>query len=420
MFKVLIVDDEKIVRIALKTMIQWEEHGFQLIGGAIDGSSALDMAEKLRPDIIITDLKMPVMDGLELIGKLQERLYPGKIIVLSNYGDYDHVRKAMKLGALDYLLKMTLKPEELLDLLHKASKQIITDKEQIAQDIRINFALNENNLLLKKQFFKDLLLEDDSAVQHVRSQSKKLGIEAGSELSYLICISIEPNDPLLGEGKIKDQKLLAYSVVNIVREVLSEAAQLEIAELSYKEFVVLLPVGDEQTFELRKSQILRNIPAILQQYLNLRVDITLSPAFAGLEHMRSAYESAAGLTKCIQMMPLEEKRYRKEVEEVIAYMKAHLGKKLVLSEMAGLVNLNESYLCRLFKSETGQTIVNYLTGLRMQKANELLRDRSVMIKEVAAQVGIDDPFYFNRLFYKQNGQSPSEFRRSIEGSNYHS
>ncbi|NRF92439.1 response regulator [Paenibacillus frigoriresistens] len=131
MIKVLIVDDEKIIRIGLKMMIPWEQHGFELIGAAEDGVAAMALVEQYKPDIVITDLKMPRVNGLELIQKLKDMpVFNGKIIAISNYGEYDLVREAMKLGAIDYLLKVTLKPENLLDILNNASSQLSTEKQK--------------------------------------------------------------------------------------------------------------------------------------------------------------------------------------------------------------------------------------------------------------------------------------------------
>ena len=104
MYRALIVDDEDIIKIGLKTIIDWEQLGFEIVGTAEDGLEAIKKVEELSPDLIITDIIMPRMDGIELMEELKKRGFAGKIIVLSNYGEVDYVKRAMKLGAEDYIL----------------------------------------------------------------------------------------------------------------------------------------------------------------------------------------------------------------------------------------------------------------------------------------------------------------------------
>ena len=124
MYSILIVDDEPIVKIALRSILPWEEHGFSICGTASNGLEALPLINQHHPDVIITDLKMPGMDGLELIRILKEQGYPGEILVLSNYEDFDSVRSALLLGAADYLLKIKIQPDTLLSCLNKTVEKL--------------------------------------------------------------------------------------------------------------------------------------------------------------------------------------------------------------------------------------------------------------------------------------------------------
>ena len=112
MHTILLVDDDAIIRIGVKTMLRNCED-FRVTAEAENGSTALEICRKNAPDIVITDMKMPVMDGVELIRHLQQLSAPPTILALSGYDDYDLVRKALKYGAQDYLLKLDLSPRHI-------------------------------------------------------------------------------------------------------------------------------------------------------------------------------------------------------------------------------------------------------------------------------------------------------------------
>ena len=118
MIKVFLVEDEKIIRKSIKNNVKWEENGFEFAGEAPDGEMALPMIEKLHPDIVITDIKMPFMDGLELSDILKKKMPKIQIIILSGYGEFDYAKEAIKIGVTDYLTK-PVTGEQLLEALNK-------------------------------------------------------------------------------------------------------------------------------------------------------------------------------------------------------------------------------------------------------------------------------------------------------------
>ncbi|MBR5510111.1 MAG: response regulator [Lachnospiraceae bacterium] len=147
MYQVIIVDDEPIVKIALRSMIDWNALGFHICAAASNGEEALDMAERYHPDLIICDLKMPIMDGIELIKTVQERGMSCEFLVISNYEDFNYVRTALVLGAADYILKVSISPEELTSQLNKIRDKL--DKK--ASDQKKTTASEEAILLHQEQ-----------------------------------------------------------------------------------------------------------------------------------------------------------------------------------------------------------------------------------------------------------------------------
>lgn len=119
MRKVLVVDDEFLVRVGIKSFLNWEENGYTIIGEAADGKQALEIMERELPDVVLTDLKMDGMDGFELIQVSRKRFPTVQFVVLSSFEDGENVKRAMKLGAADYIFKLTSKPEELLRILNE-------------------------------------------------------------------------------------------------------------------------------------------------------------------------------------------------------------------------------------------------------------------------------------------------------------
>ena len=127
MKKVLIADDEFLVRLGLRTTISWEENGFIIVGEAKNGKEAIELFEKHDPDILLTDIRMPVMSGLELIQELKARKKSLKSVILSHYDDFNYAREALKLGASEYILKTDLSSETLFEVLKKLSNEIDTE-----------------------------------------------------------------------------------------------------------------------------------------------------------------------------------------------------------------------------------------------------------------------------------------------------
>lgn len=122
--KILIIDDEFIMRQGMKHMLDWESEGFKIVGEATNGQEGLDLIEKIRPDIVIADIVMPVLDGIEFSEIIRQKYPEIQLIVLSSFDKFEYVKSTLLNGAVDYILKPTLNPEILLKTLNKAVRKI--------------------------------------------------------------------------------------------------------------------------------------------------------------------------------------------------------------------------------------------------------------------------------------------------------
>ena len=186
MYQVLIVDDEPIVKIALRSMLDWGSLGFHICGTASNGQEALEMAERMHPNLIICDLKMPVMDGINLIRTAKDRSMNCEFLVISNYEDFNYVRTALVLGASDYILKVSISPEELTTQLQKIKEKL--DQKQTHHQHEENsaeqsFHHQEQHAAWREYFtHKSYALEDLVSITDI--DTEHLGSLALCEISF--------------------------------------------------------------------------------------------------------------------------------------------------------------------------------------------------------------------------------------------
>ncbi len=187
MYQVLIVDDEPIVKIALRSMLDWGSLGFHICGTASNGEEALEMSGRIHPDLIICDLKMPVMDGIELIRTAKDQGMDCEFLVISNYEDFNYVRTALVLGASDYILKVSISPEELTSQLQKIKEKLDQKQAHHLHETEDNaeqsFHHQEQHAAWREYFtHKSYVLDDLVSITGV--DTEHLGTLALCEISF--------------------------------------------------------------------------------------------------------------------------------------------------------------------------------------------------------------------------------------------
>jgi len=176
--KVLLVDDELIIRKGMRTFIPWENLGCTLAGEASDGMEALKVMNKTNSDIVITDIRMPGMDGLELAEMLQRDFPETKVILLTGFDDFEYARKALRFNVVEYLLK-PVGEEELTKVLKKTVQSIQDEKQEHSFS-------RENLLRLQKDLIRKLLYSTDDGLTDIIQQLKKLKIDLDNESEYQV------------------------------------------------------------------------------------------------------------------------------------------------------------------------------------------------------------------------------------------
>lgn len=386
MYSILIVDDEPIVKIALRSILPWEEHGFFICGTAGNGLEALSLIEKQHPDVIITDLKMPRMDGLELIHTLKEKDYPGEILVLSNYEDFDSVRSALLLGAADYLLKIKIQPDTLLACLNKTTEKLqkkAGEKNALPEE---TISENRNRLLLS--FFQS----DISLASFIRENpgTDLVFMEKDCAICYVTFEKFLSNDAFSISG-------------NLLRDMILDAVQgaLQPYILVLNDYSALVVFSQKEltVSQIKVEQLVKKLYNRFTMYQSFAPDMPYQENLKNYEEARKTYQS----------FHQNEGHYKNDVAKTIAYIEENYMHRLTLASISANVNLSSSYLCRVFKSEVGTSITSYLNNLRIRKAATLIKEKDLSLKEISAMVGIDDQLYFSRLFKKCMGISPSEY-----------
>lgn len=404
MLKILIVDDEQIVRVYLQSIVNWEQYDCEVAATCKNGLEALEIIEKQPIDLVLCDLKMPKMNGLQLIEEIKSRGYKSKIIVLSNHCDYDLVRQAMKLGALDYYVKINVKEEDIISMIQMVSEEVkkqLLEKNAQEEEERKKV---ENFKIGRKSFLTTVLKGD--VFYH------ELELAQYVQMYHLF-------EPQLSLYRLRFQEPIVAGQLSYVDAIISEELQRfdhDVVHLNQEKILVIIYEQsslEDQALMDHWFIIVKNI----KNYLNMELQAS----------KRLVIDSTLKLTSCTKVFQEHVKaddspvipdneltHYRPEIQSILNYIHEHYDERITLQDLSAFACLNEAYLSRLFKSETKKTINSYINELRIYKAKELLKSPDIMVKEVAQLVGIKDQLYFNRVFKKFCGENPTDYQERVK------
>lgn len=542
MLRTFLAEDEIVVRENIKKMVPWEQYGFELVGEASDGEMALPLIRKLRPDLLITDIKMPFMDGLTLCRIVKKELPHIKIVILSGYDDFNYAKQAIGIGVEDYLLKPITK-NAFLERLCEIRNRYENEKSQKDYYEQFHREIQEYERNSSRDFFEGMT-SGTLDVGEIYRRADKLGLDVVAEAYNILLFTIESSDNTLGhseaysewEAKIREKieelfvdhpyallfrtNVFGYGVlvkeqkekagenskqcVESIRQILESGSReqewfiaagepverLSNVKQSYhtasKAFArrylydghvlfygELNPKDTEKEDAgryLKKVDINAIDPAIIQKFLSsglkeetgnfvrdyfhaigkepltsmvFRSYVILNIRFSVLSFLNRLGYSAAALEESEKENALEQggvsmetamdyaekilqkaieirdknsgNKNRSILENSIEYIKNHyMDENMSLNAVAQVANISANHFSALFSQNIGQTFIEYLTGIRMEHAKELLRCTGKRASEIALEVGYKDSHYFSYLFKKTQGMTPSDYRKAKE------
>lgn len=297
MNKVIIVDDDHLVRMSLKMMIDWQAYGFEIVGEASNGKAGLEMVKDLKPDMAIVDVKMPIMDGLQLsqeIMRLDQELY---YIMLSNYDEYEYVRGAMKNGASDFLLKHMLNEELLIEQLTNASKAL-------SQRDKKSKGVHGTNQDSKDHFILSLLVGDLVGEKAIADYVKEHELPIGLRKVIPIIMVIDGYHNSIVEKGMDYLFKLRKNISVTLKEILDKEEHVIFTRVEDNKYLLLVSYEDlsseKQIYEARHG-LLRHIQEQIQRYYNESVSFSVGS-------IRPLYKIKGSYTKAYQL--LKQKFYQ--------------------------------------------------------------------------------------------------------------
>ncbi len=359
MYKVMIVDNEPNIRSGLCYIIDWERYDFRISDLAKNGKEAIEKLEKNPPDLIITDIKMPGMDGLELIRYVREELQDEnmKFIILSGYDEFDYAREAMKYNVRAYLLK-PIDEKELIDSLEMIKKELVKEN------------LYEYFYIEKVESFCEKFTE----------------IKEFDELVNVI------------EKNSQDREEILEKIINNFIEI---RLHPRIIKIHLDNFIMKL------------STIINNmggsIDNIIKEYSFFKTTI----ANINIEQLR---EELLDFVNDSSNYIEELKKNCGIINMVKHYIQDNYAENIRLKDLAEKFYINTAYLGQLFKKETGSSFSRYLNEIRIEKAKELLRRTDLHIYQIAEKVGYGNSDYFIIKFKEFEGCTPLEYKTKIQQS----
>ncbi len=309
MFKVLIIDDEPVIRKGLKNIINWNRFDCEVCGEAADGIAGGELIKQQLPDIVFTDIRMPEVDGLSMLRDIKDLIPDSKVIILTGYRDFDYAQEAIKLGAFDFIMKPS-KIEELTAVVKRAVRELKFQRDKTEEIDKLKKLFEQNIPILREKLCCDIIYGINTNSDEIHAKMELFNIHI--ERFRLVVVEIEDEDMQKMENDQYNEQLYQFGIINTFDEVFAEDFRIMSISLNSKRTAFVV-----QPYEMKDDylEIINNrctyMQDIIQNCFGFTVTMALSTEGDG------AMQLPAKLKECQEV--LEHKFYIGN-NSIISYM----------------------------------------------------------------------------------------------------
>jgi len=289
MLTALIVDDEPLMRLGIQKAIDWSSYGIQEITTAPNGRTALQMVEQRQPDVLLTDVKMPGLDGLELSRMVKESWPFVKIVIISGYDDFSYAKKSISYGVTDYLLK-PIDNKSLSQTMEKVTQEIAEERGKLRRQEQMSHLLQQSVGIARQKVLKELLF-GEAGEQEVKRYEHVLGLHdslSGPHAVALVKINAFKEKSTL----FRDGTLLHFAVQNILEELLRTEGRGELVDLRPGSLCLLLKQDGSGTAPMEMEAFVLKAQAAVMDYLRIPTTWGLGSVSSCVQGLRQSYRDA--------------------------------------------------------------------------------------------------------------------------------
>ena len=390
MYKTLFVDDERLIREGISNLIDWERITGQELTLAENAKVALKYLEHEKYEIVISDIYMQDMNGIELAKCIKGKWPDVVVILLSAYEDFDYARKAIEAGVFKYLLKPVI-PEELEDAVNEAISQVKINEETKKRIDHSQEVLEDYRRELKKNLWKDILSGNMRNEDEIFERFEKMNMSKNISPIYVVVY------------KTDDESMLYQNQVAIDK-VVSSCFEGYIDTVFMDNYIVILLEKENA------KSVLYAFGDLVKEMFHFEVYMGEGKTVKDLSTLHMSVESAKyniqknranKKDEPTQIVLAAVEMIRKEIENV----------DFNINTIANALYLTPAYFSRVFKRKMGMTCIDFIKNYRINLAKELLQNTDLSIQQISEKTGYATVYYFSQQFKQVTGESPGSFRK---------